>query len=498
MKRAFGVLMHVSSLPNKYGIGTFGKEAYDFIDYLKAAGASYWQVLPLNQTGFGNSPYQSPASDSLNPYFISPEILSEEGLITKKELAEIKDDAFYVDYGKLYFTRYPLLRKAFNRFDKTDEDFIKFVKKGRYKDYALFMAIKNARGQKAFCDWESGLKYRDKKALKAFAKENAEELLFWQFVQYKAAEQWAMLKGYAKKCGVKIIGDMPLYAAYDSVDVWKDPSLFKLDGDLRPVSVAGVPPDYFSATGQVWGNPVFDYDRQRESGFSWWVKRIKNALTLYDIVRIDHFRGLDRYFEIPAGSPTAIGGRWADVPHDELFSVIKSRIKDGRIIAEDLGILDDGVYELLEKTGYPGMCVLSFAFNGDKDNKYLPEHIKENSVCYTGTHDNNTLAGLIENLSDWDKNNLLCGVKNSLDFYGLKGDISETKKLAEKIIELGFASKAYLFIIPVQDILLKGGEYRMNEPSTDKPQNWAIRFTAKDFTAKSAAAMKKLKVKYLR
>lgn len=493
MKRKFGVLMHVSSLPNKYGIGTFGKEAYAFLDYLSSAGAAYWQVLPLNQTGYGNSPYQSPAGDSLNPYFISPEILKEEGLITKSELAALTDNSFYVDYGKLYETRYPLLRKAFSRFDKDGDDFKKFIKSGKFKDYALFMAIKDAEGGKAFCDWDEGFKFRDKAALGKFARAHKDDLLFWQFVQFKAREQWEMLKGYAKSLKLKIIGDMPLYVAYDSADVWKNPKLFKLDENLSPTKVAGVPPDYFSASGQLWGNPVYDYAEHEKNGFRWWVSRLKNALKLYDVVRIDHFRGLDRYYEIPAGHTDARFGEWIDVPHRALFSEIKKCVPDGRIIAEDLGILDDGVYRLLAETGYPGMCVLSFAFNGESDNKYLPENITENSVCYTGTHDNDTLKGLIGNMSAWDKNNLVRGVNESLKRFKIKNT-----DLADSIVELGFACAADLFVLPMQDVAMKGGEYRMNEPSTDKPQNWAVRFTAGDFKKVFANKLKKLKIKYKR
>ncbi len=498
MKRGYGILMHVSMLPNRYGIGSFGAECFSFIDYLSRAGAKYWQVLPLSQTGFGNSPYQSPAAGSLNPYFISLDTLFHEGLLTKEECAVAETPLTLIDYGRLYAERYPLLRKAFSRFNVKSPAFSRFVKKGEFADYALFMAIKSARGGASFDVWERPLKYRDPAALAQFAAEHEEEILFWQFLQYEAARQWKKVVSYAHEKGIKIVGDIPIYTAYDSLEVWRNPELFKLDGELRATMVAGVPPDYFSESGQLWGNPVFDYSRHEADGFSWWTERVQRALENYDYLRIDHFRGLDRYYEIPAGSPDAKNGRWVDVPHDKLFAALFEKVDKRRIIAEDLGILDDGVYALLEETGFPGMCVLSFAFNGDKENKYLPENIEKNSVCYTGTHDNDTLRSLLQHMSAWDKNNFVVGVKNSLRAFGLNRKAVTDADLSRAVVELGFACKADVFILPMQDAANLGGEYRMNEPATDKAQNWSVRIGAEHFTSAVAKRLKTLAERYKR
>ncbi len=490
--------MPIFSLPSKYGIGSFGSESYEFIDFLKKSGQKVWQILPLVQTGYGNSPYSSVCSTSFSPYFISLETLKEEKLLTANEVKGARIDTKYVDYGKLYNVRYPLLKIAFNRFDKEDAEFAAFCKSGEYRDYAFFMAIKKETNYQHFYEWEDGLKYRDKKALNTFYKENKDEVLFWQFLQFMAKKQWLALKKYAKEKGVKIMGDMPLYVALDSVDVWKAPELFKLDENFTPKKVAGVPPDYFSRTGQLWGNPVYDYDTHKADNFAWWRKRLKTALKIYDYVRIDHFRGLDRYYEIPFGANDATSGEWVKVPSRELFDSVHSEVGKDKIIAEDLGIIDDGVRELLKYTGYPGMKILSFAFDGMPDNLYLPEAIEENSVCYTGTHDNDTLMGLIEKASDWDKNNLLNGAKNSLKKMGIKAEITDNKSLAAAIINLGFASKSNLFIVPMQDYLFMGGDMRINEPGTVKDQNWAVRFSKSDFTAKVSERILKLVKKYNR
>ena len=491
--------MPIFSLPSEYGIGGFGSEANKFVDYLVSAGQTLWQILPLAPTGYGNSPYSSVAAEIISPYYISPEVLFNKGLVTKEEISFSRRNEKYIDYGFLYSVRFPLLRKAFSRFDKSADGFAKAVKSGKYHDYALFMAIKYASGQRDFCDWEKGLKHRDKRALESFERDYKEEISFWEFTAYEAEEEWRAVKKYANDNGVKIIGDMPLYVAADSVDVWKDPSLFMLDEDLKPKLVAGVPPDYFQANGQLWGNPVYDYAAHKKDGFSWWVNRLKNALDKFDLVRIDHFRGLDRFFAISAGESTAKNGQWIKVPSDELFAAIKKKVNTDCIIAEDLGIIDDGVRELLKKTGFPGMKILSFAFNGEPDNLYLPENIEKNSVCYTGTHDNDTLIGLINNASEWDFNNLMRGVKHSAEsVFKEERLFSSDEGLADTIIELGFGCKADTFIIPMQDVLKKGSDYRVNEPGTVKPQNWSVEFKTEDFTADTACFLKKIAKKYKR
>ena len=500
--------MPVFSLPSEFGIGGFGKEAYEFIDYLKNAGQRYWQILPLAPTGYGNSPYSSVAADIISPYYISPQSLKEKGLVTEEEISfsrrhDRSDSdtkrADLIDYGFLYAVRFPLLRKAFSRFKKNAAAFSRAAEKRKYRDYALFMAIKYASGQRDMVTWDKGLKFREKVALESFEKDFKEEIAFWEFTAFEAENEWLAVKRYANENGIKIIGDMPLYVAGDSVDVWKNPELFALDEELKPKLVAGVPPDYFQRDGQLWGNPVYDYAAHEREGFSWWTHRIKKALSLFDLVRIDHFRGFDRFFAVKAGEPNSKNGKWVKVPSEKLFAAIKKETPKDCIIAEDLGIIDDGVRELLKKTGYPGMKILSFAFNGEPDNLYLPENIVKNSVCYTGTHDNDTLMGLIRSASEWDFNNLTRGVKHSAQkVLGEERFFSSDEELADTIIELGFACKADTFIIPMQDVLKKGGDYRVNEPGTVKPQNWAVRFLKEDFSSESAAALRKYTEKYKR
>ena len=490
--------MPIFSLPSKYGIGDFGKESYKFVDFLAASGQKIWQILPLVQTGYGNSPYSSVCSTSFNPYFISPEILKEQGLITAAELKFSISDKKYINYGELYAVRYPLLRSAFERFDKENKAFKRYLKSKESYDYALYMSIKYASGQKHFYEWERPFAHREEKELNKFARAYNEEILFWQFVQFKAKEQWFNLKKYANSKGILILGDMPLYVALDSVDVWVNPSLYKLDENFAPKKVAGVPPDYFSENGQLWGNPVYDYIEHEKNGFNWWIKRLKTALTVFDYVRIDHFRGLDRYYEVDSFRTDAKIGEWVDVPSEKLFSALHSEIDKERIIAEDLGIIDDGVRELLKHTGYPGMKILSFAFNGDNGNLYLPQRIEKNYVCYTGTHDNDTLLGLIDSATEWDYNNIVNGVKESLSLMKVKGETADKTSLINAITELGFASKANCFIIPMQDLLHLGTDYRINEPGTVKEQNWAVKFSRSHFNKSAITKLKKLTAKYLR
>ena len=294
------------------------------------------------------------------------------------------------------------------------------------------------------------------------------------------------------------MGDLPLYVALDSVDVWKEPSLFKINDDFTPKKVAGVPPDYFCENGQLWGNPVYDYDYMKKDGFKWWTERLYKMLKIYDFLRIDHFRGLDRFYEVDYGAENARNGEWVQVPSDELFAAINSKINADKIVAEDLGIIDDGVRELLKKTGYPGMKILSFAFNGDKGNLYLPENLDENCVCYTGTHDNDTLKGFLDNASEWDFNNFYSGVKESLIKLGVKADISTKEGLVKAVTELGATSRADLFIIPVQDMLGCGSDYRINVPGVVREQNWAVKFCVKDLSAANFKPLKKLILKYYR
>ncbi len=467
-EREAGVLCHISSLPGKYGIGSLGKEAYVFAKKLAKSGVKYWQVLPLVQTGYGDSPYSSVSCKSGNPYFIDLETLAKQKLLTREELksAECKT----LDYGELYNGRYLILRKAFSRFFFDGEEFREFVRSGIAEDYALFMTAKTVFGG-TFCDWEEDIRLRKPEALEKLRTDYHEEYLFWQFLQYEFRREWFALKRYCNKLGLKIIGDIPLYVAYDSADVWTCPELFKLDKKLRPKKVAGVPPDYFSETGQLWGNPVYDWEKHKQDGYGWWKGRLNDALETYDVVRIDHFRGLDRYYEIPYGAETAEIGEWKEGPKEQLFEGFSP--KD--IIAEDLGMMDEGVRELLKKTGFSGMKVLLFAFDGEPDNEFLPKNIGENCVCYTGTHDNDTVSGYAESLSAEEFILFRSRVAAALEESGILVQLGKQgEKLPEAFLHMALGSKARLAVIPVQDILGLDNSARMNYPGT-VGGNWTFR-----------------------
>lgn len=467
--RSAGVLLHISSLPGKYGIGSLGKEAYRFAKRLARAGVRYWQILPLVQTGYGDSPYQSVSCSSGNPYFIDLDLLEGQGLLTKKELKPLRRKGD-VDYGALYTERYQTLRTAYSRFFFDSAEFRAYVDEGTHEDYALFMTAKTVFGG-SFCDWEEGIRRREPQALEKLRTDYHEEYLFWQFLQYEFDLQWKALKEYCNSLGIRIIGDIPLYVAYDSADVWAHPELFKLDGELKPAKVAGVPPDYFSETGQLWGNPVFDWAAHKKEDYRWWRARLAQALKTYDLVRIDHFRGLDRYYEIDAGEETAVNGAWQDGPKDELFEGVDL----SRIIAEDLGEMDDGVRSLIRRTGLPGMKVLLFAFDGDEDNAFLPHNIHENSVCYTGTHDNDTVAGYVKSLTAEEFLLLRSRVAKELDLVGMNIRIGQTpERFAKTLTEIAMASSAGLAVVPVQDLMGLDNTCRMNHPGTNGG-NWCWR-----------------------
>ena len=475
--RAAGVLLHVSSLPGKYGIGTMGKEARAFVDLLCAAGFSYWQVLPLVQTDYGDSPYQSVFGASGNPYLIDPETLAEEGLLTRRELAALRTaNAGNTDYAYLREHKTDMLRRAFSRFDARDAEFLRFVREGGFGDYALFMALRGKYGAN-FISWKKPLRMHEQAALDRFYAENESEVLFWQFVQFEFFHQWRAIKEYANARGIRIIGDIPLYVAYDSADVWANPRLFKLNKNLTCKKVAGVPPDYFSATGQLWGNPVYDWKVHEAEGFSWWIDRIRRAFALYDVVRIDHFRGFDRYYEIGANEQTALNGRWKKGPGAKLFEAAGAALGELNFIAEDLGTLDAGVYRLMRETGYPGMKVVQFAFDGNPGNPYLPCNIGENSVCYTGTHDNDTLIGFLNGLSGEESASLRAALRPWLKEAGIATRLSGSVQTAKAMRSLALSVRSALCVLPMQDILLTGGETRMNVPSTASG-NWRYRLRA--------------------
>ena len=490
--RAAGVLCHISSLPGKYGIGSLGKEAYRFAKLVAKCGAKYWQILPLVQTGYGDSPYSSVSCNSGNPYFIDLEKLAADGLLTAEELRAARHSGA-LDYGALYNERYMTLRKAFSRFNFDGGEFRAFVKSGVAEDYALFMTAKQVYGEN-FLAWESPLKFRDADALEKLRTDFHEEYLFWNFLQYEFRMQWFALKAYCNGLGLKIIGDIPLYVAADSADVWAHPELFKLDKELRPVKVAGVPPDYFSKTGQLWGNPIYDWEAHEKEGFRWWTQRLESAFLLYDIVRIDHFRGIDRYYEIPAFAENAVNGTWQDGPKEKLFAGVANR---DNIIAEDLGVIDEGVAALRSELGFPGMKVLLFAFDGNEENEFLPRNITEDSVCYTGTHDNDTVAGYVKSLSTEEFLLFRSRVATSLAEEGIWVPLGDTSKgFSEAFMRLAFSSRAALAVVPVQDILGLDNSARMNLPGTNEG-NWKFRLE-KMPGGRAMAKLKKMIKKYKR
>jgi len=472
-ERGAGVLCHISSLWGKYGIGTLGKEAYEFADFLKRARIKYWQILPLVQTGFGDSPYQSVCCNSGNPYFIDLEALAQDGLLDAEELSACELPAGDVDYEKVHETRHRALKLAFARFDKNDAEFKSFVESGEFDAYALFMALSEKYG--AFCSFPQEYKNYSGDAVKKFREEIYKtEYLYWQFLQFEFIRQWKKLKEYVNSLGIQIIGDIPLYVAYDSSDVWEHPEIFQLDEDLKPVKVAGVPPDYFSETGQLWGNPLYDWQAMAQDGYSWWVNRIAKAAGLYDIVRIDHFRGFDRYYAVPADAETAVDGEWEDGPKAKLFLEVRRRLGNIPVIAEDLGIMDAGVEKLRLAAGFPGMRIVLFAFDGDGDNAYLPHNIVKNSVAYTGTHDNATALGLLEKMTEAQFKVFKTRLRAEMKLSGLILPFVTREETARALVALTLASPADLAVIPIQDILGLNDEARMNIPATCEG-NWRFR-----------------------
>ena len=468
-----GILLHVSSLPGPYGIGTMGKEAYAFVDFLSGLHLGWWQVLPLVQTGFGDSPYQSAYSGSGNPYLIDLKMLQEEGLLQKRELPCCRSLKNAVDYGCLFREKYAILRRAFSRFDRSAPDFCALKADDGFRGYALFMALKEAHGGASFDTWERRYKYAHRNTLAKFWRENQDEIDFWLFVQCEFLRQWKALKAYANEKGVRIIGDLPLYVAYDSADVWLHPDLFKLNADRSPEKVAGVPPDYFSATGQLWGNPVYRWHNHKKNNYEWWTERFRQAFELYDVVRVDHFRGFESYYEIDAGEQTAVRGAWKPGPKKELFEAVEKKLGKLNLIAEDLGALNRGVYRLMAETGYPGMKVLQFAFDGERRNPHLPEYTTENSVCYTGTHDNDTLYGFIKGLQG-DKLRIFEESLNRALKANCEVPAKGTAHMADAIIRLAMKSRARIAVVPVQDLLKLDSFARMNVPSK-RDGNWRFR-----------------------
>lgn len=488
--RNFGILLPVSSLPSGERIGTLGKEAYNFIDFLSEAGGKIWQVLPLNPTNYGDSPYQSASSDALNYYFIDLQLLVEDGLLKADEISleDLADSPLRVNYGRQFTQKVALLKKAFGRF-KGGSEFDKFVERGEYSDFAVFMAIKEKFNHVAWTAWDEEYRIYDEKTVAKFVEENKNEYLFWQFTQFIFLKQWNAVKNYANLRGVSIMGDIPLYVAYDSVEVWKyGEKLFKVDANRKLKCVAGCPPDDFTAEGQLWGNPVYNWERMKEDGYGWWKARIEKCFKLFDVLRIDHFRGFDRYWEVPAGDSTARYGLWEDGPKEELFKDILNY----KIVAEDLGVIDDGVRRLMKNVGYPGMKVLEFAFDGKEENEHKPSNHTENFVCYTGTHDNMPLKQYIEDLTEEEREIFVEDVEKESKLLKIAPETKTPEQICRSVVNLAFASKSDTVIVPLWDLLALGGEARINEPSTVSDKNWSRRFQKEDFSEKLSDYLKKV------
>lgn len=463
LKRGAGILMPISSLPAPYGIGTFGKSAYEFADSLKRARQSYWQVLPLGPTSYGDSPYQSFSAFAGNPYFIDLDALLEEELLTKEEI----DACYWLDseeevkYDAVYYYRFPLLKKAYERSRHGEtEEYRAFCAKNSHwlDDYALYMALKGHFGNKEWMKWEEPIRLRKPEAVKRYEELLREEIGYWKFLQFKFYEQWEQLKNYVNGLGISIIGDIPIYVALDSADVWTHPELFQLDPDtLTPLRVAGVPPDAFSDDGQLWGNPLYDWDKIEETGFAWWKDRMRASARLYDVVRIDHFIGVVQYYSIPYGAEDGKTGEWKQGPGKKLTDAINEAAGDAKIIAEDLGIFCPAVKELLRETGYPGMKIIEFAFSGDRFNEHLPHCYEPNSVVYGGTHDNETLVGYFkpEARQWWE-------LQYIADYLGA----AHHEEVPDKVFRAAYGAVASVAVFQMQDVLGLGNEARMNTPGT--------------------------------
>lgn len=506
-ERNAGILMPVSSLPSPYGIGTFGKDAYDFVTFVKECNHKYWQVLPLGPTTYGDSPYQSYSAFAGNPYFVDLDMLIEAGFLLKSEVISrdwgdgivpvnvSEDDAVngrfgtyrdgnigderYVSYEKIYNNRFDILRIAYNRFKAACAESKKKLAKGLplYKqfdnfvkdnadwleDYALFMALKSHFNNVSWGEWETDIKFRKPEAMSRYEEQLSDDIGYWKFIQFEFYLQWNALKQYANSNGIEIIGDIPIYMGYDSVDVWANQGEFQLDENLTPIKVAGVPPDAFSDAGQKWGNPLYDYDKMEANGFSWWRKRMAASAKLYDVIRIDHFIGIVKYYTIPADMPDARQGEYRQGPGQKLLDVINESIGDKKIIAEDLGVEVPEVAKILKENGYPGMKVLEFAFGGDRKNPHLPYNYTQNLVCYGGTHDNETLLGFFEDRGDWE-------LGYAYDYL----DTRDKGRMVDQVFRAAYSSVAVLTVFAVQDILKLGNWARMNLPSS-MGNNWKWR-----------------------
>ena len=490
MERKSGVFLSISSLTSKDGIGTLGKSAYKFIDFLKESGFSYWQILPYNPTGFGNSPYQSFSTFAGNPYYIDLNLLINEKILSMKDFKEYKyENSENINYGLLFEEKFKVLRKAYNKsYKRLKNEIEEFCKENAYwiEDYSLFMAIKDHLNGCSFLYWPSKLKKRDNEEIKKYKELLSEDINFYKFIQYLFYKQFKNLIGYANGQGIELICDLPIYVSMDSSDVWANIDLFMFNSDYVPKLVAGVPPDYFSKTGQLWGNPLYNYKKMKDDNYSWWVNRVKYIGKYCKNIRIDHFRGFEAFYAIKYGEETAIKGRWIKGPGKELFDEIEKESPDIHINAEDLGVITRSVRKLIRECNYPGMKILQFAFDGSKNNSYLPKNHTPNSVVYIGTHDNQTLKGFVNDLDDEKKEYI-----RSCFRY-------KEKTIEELLIKALFKSKSNLAIINACDMLLKDDNYRMNEPSTSNDKNWSFRLLSLKNLLKLKNKYRRLNKKYER
>ena len=495
--RKSGMLMPVSALPGAYGIGCFSKEAYEFVDILKEAGQKLWQILPLGQTGYGDSPYQSFSTFAGNPYFIDLETLIEDELLTKEECdqADFGENEEEIDYEKIYNARFKVLKLAYARAKKNglmeSKAYRTYLEeeKAWLADYALYMAVKDSFDGKSWDQWEEDIRLRKPEAIAAYQEQLSAEIDFYEFLQYLFAGQWAGLKTYANEQGIEIIGDIPIYVAFDSADTWANPKLFQLDEENLPVAVAGCPPDAFSATGQLWGNPLYAWDYHKKTGYDWWMKRVACCFKLYDIIRIDHFRGFDEYFSIPYGAENAIGGHWEKGPGIDLFRKVEQALGWKQVIAEDLGYVTDSVREMVRESGFPGMKVLEFAFDSRDSgcaNDYLPHNYPVNSVAYTGTHDNETIVGWWSSITKEEQ-------KLARDY--MCDQYTPESELYKSLISLIMRSSAKLCVIPMQDYLGLGNNCRINTPST-VGKNWKWRVNTRQLSLKLQKEIKEMTLRY--
>jgi len=494
-ERSSGILFHPTSLPGKYGIGTLGKEAYAFIDFLKKSRQKLWQIFPLGPTGYGDSPYQSFSSFAGNPYLIDFDLLIEAHLLSEEDLRDVffGDNEEYIDYGAIYNQKYPLLRKAYENFKSSDnhemrENLEHFKRENAswLNDYSLYISLKNHFNGLPWNEWAHDIKNREHGAMEHYKNELADDIEYHNFIQFLFFKQWGDVKRYANENGIKIIGDIPIFVAADSSDAWANPEIFLFDEERKPVKVAGVPPDYFSATGQLWGNPLYNWQKLKETNYSWWVERVRANLSTCDIIRIDHFRGFEAYWAVPYGDDTAINGQWEPGPGIDLFNAIKSQLGELPIIAEDLGLMTQGVIDLREATGFPGMKILGFAFDSGEENDYLPHTYTKNCVVYTGTHDNDTLIGWFQKAKEEDR-------QFARDYLNSRSD----DEIHWDAIRGAWSSVANMAISPVQDFLGLGSEARINTPGVASG-NWQWRLKQGVLTNELAERIAKLTKIYSR